>query len=198
MSKSPEPTSNADTGMAWHYTTFEKWGKIIECNELRPYLCGAEKELRTMLGFRPLLWFTTNQFFEPSIAPKGFIVADDDGTPIRAPCIDPGLVSTAVIDAGGWGWVRFGYQADRLLTEDQAYMITRPLAALISDDPSKVKDFWRVSLKPIRLLDIEAIDVMCDKDSGVSVPLEWRRVWTNEEPRQRQHPLDPFPTFAWM
>jgi hypothetical protein len=149
------------TGLAWHYTELKKLAVIRAAGFLRAHEHPTYTALGTHGPRRPCLWFTVNDFNEPSIS--GLHVIRDAA---RGPERDE-AIAHAVADAGG-GWVRFGYPAQLLLPIGMTY--TAPQLREYRD----IIDAWRVSFKDISLTDCSAIDVM-------GVGLEWERAWTRRD-----------------
>lgn len=75
----------------WHYTTGETLRLIVECGEIRP------TSVRIDPGERPGVWFSTQQFWEPTAAKR---LMGSDGT-------DRGATLEEMHEFGG-GVVRIG------------------------------------------------------------------------------------------
>lgn len=81
----------------WHYTTGEKFIKIVESGILLPASIGVEPPEK------PVLWFSKHHFFEPT-ARKAWL----EGGKLR-------LLSVHELYERGGGLVRFGMQPEALL-----------------------------------------------------------------------------------
>lgn len=167
---------------AWHYTHARNLRGIMNDGALRghPNRFPSVFEQDTT---RPHLWFSLNQFWEPSISPPlrpelRELRLREDG-----PDWDE-YIWRAMIESGG-SWVRFGIPANPLrspfLTRPA---ITNPLfppspsglsfsASLNDEENRQTIENWRVSFKevPIEICTIESMDA----------DLEWRRIHTPKQ-----------------
>ena len=149
----------ASIELAWHYTTGEKFLKILEGG----YLLPADSYLTP--GERPILWFSRNQFWEETANKRW---QNRDGTSI-------GLTMLETHQLGN-GLVRFGVLPSRLIEwpklASKARMpvnLARALetsAAELGGNPAE----WLGSLKKIRVKDCQ-VHVM-NKDCSAWVPVQ--------------------------
>jgi hypothetical protein len=153
------------TGLAWHYTPVKNLAAIQETGILR----ARDHDTFTVLGAhtkdKPHLWFTMNDFWEPSISCMHILrdlpAGDDKNERIAA----------AMAYAGGT-WVRFGYPASLLWPVGITFSAPQPA------DWRTLIDDWRVSFKDIPIADCSAIDM-------ANIRLEWKRAWTPDPSRLR-------------
>lgn len=151
---------------AWHYTGASRLKSIMNDGFLRAHDHVTFTALGTRAPTRPHLWFTLNQFFEPSIFPPlrpelrelrlgGYVGPDWNE-----------YIQDALIESGG-SWVRFGIHADVLWPTS----LTWPTPE--KKEERKIVNDWRVSFKdvPIEGCKIESMDA----------DLEWRRIYTPKQ-----------------
>ncbi|OJB05017.1 hypothetical protein [Burkholderia ubonensis] len=161
--------------LAWHYTRAKHLRGIIDTGELRPafpYLPHATDEYLARHHARKVIFFTVNQNWEPSIGPF-------TGTM---------TIEELLTDSGG-GWVRFGYREDRLFQianfpEIFARDKWLPDSLRGSYLSNAVRD-WRISLVPIRIVDMSAIDTL-DEETGFT---SWKRVWVQDGDANKLGPV---------
>lgn len=128
--------------LAWHYTIGSKFSQIIESQYLDP------KKTVTPPDERNILWFSKNNFFEPT-AQKAFI--NQDGKNVSL-----GIMGNYKL---GGGLIRFGYPVVKLTEYKklcrQAGIQPDVLAALEKvaiEDGAKPSD-WLGTLKRIKVKD---------------------------------------------
>lgn len=174
--------------IAWHYSHARHVKSIIDSGEVRPAVAPMPNEFSRHQ--RPYLFFTLNEFWEPTIYPllnvRKLFVARYAQEHIAL----PGDLLEGFDDdfkASGGGWVRFGYPARHLHSWTENWPAPTPEARPCveravyrayadSGNPEYVQivQNWRVSFDPIAVPDFAMIESMDDS-------LTWRRIWTNPE-----------------
>jgi len=149
------------TQLAWHYTRQDKLAAIVRDGTLRAHTYKTFDVLGAPAGERPVLWFTLNQFIEPTLSPLCVFRPDmDRGDAERKAAIEQHVVKHDL-----WQWARIGYPA--MLLFPLGLTVTRPM----SERQRAVVDDWRVSYQDIATDDCVAVEIMNHR-------LEWQRVWT--------------------
>lgn len=155
-------TTPKASGIAWHYTGARHLPAIIESGILRSHQHVTTTPLGSRAGHRPMLWFTMNQTFEPSIAPHFQDIQGWDAD-VKAAALEQYL------QLAGGSWVRFGYPGYLLFPAGiNRIAIPHPVLRPVLRD---VFDDWRVSYKPIAVTDCLAID-------RTDETMVWERIWT--------------------
>lgn len=171
-------TTAHDTGIAWHCTDRQGIDGIRRDAVIRPsailHAYTSPPTDQAELLDRPMIWFSTNEFCEPSIGiGRALLLArDEPSTPAKAALLCNALEATG-------GLFRIGYPADRLL----------PVLGLLqppkTDQPHRHD--WRVTFNEVPLADCIGIDAL-EIDDDLS--LTWKRIWS---PTPVWHTVAPWP-----
>jgi hypothetical protein len=166
-------TINAsDSHTAWHYTTGKSLPGIMKDGSLRAYDYPSFTAMDTLMPLdafvprkKPQLWFSMNQFWEPSIPPLYFNEYrhshhwEEEGEPKRRDW----YLGHSLMQAGGL-WARFGVPASSL------YPVAVTKALPDSKAGRQVVYDQRVSFKNVSIEDC-LIEVMHED-------LQWKRIHT--------------------
>ena len=164
------PYGDADT-IAWHYTTGECFIGIVKTGCILPTMAGVSGRER------PAVWFTLNQFWEPT-ANKGWL--EPDGT--------RRTMSREETCAKGGGLVRFGVTLEtarydwrefkkRSRIHPRVALALAQSARSVGSDPND----WRVCFEPVPREQWVAVDVW-DTENNC-----WARAYPKYEQRSILH-----------
>jgi hypothetical protein len=163
-----QPVHEGIPTFVWHYTTGEKFMKIVQSGFLLPSSVGVAA------GEQPILWFSSEQFWEPT-AQKALV---QNGELIR-------LGMKGTFERGG-GLVRFGVLPSQLVRWPRLAKVARIPSGMrrslerTGRDQRSVSERWLGLIgQPLALNEVDAIEVF-DGNSWVRVPRErYRPVVSN-------------------